>query len=472
MKKTTFIENFLALFSYEATDCQKLAIEVLADFLAVKNPKTIFLLTGYAGTGKTTFISVFVDLLKNLGGKSVLMAPTGRAAKVMSVYAKVPAYTLHKKIYSMQVNKEGRLLIKLRPNLHCHTIFIVDEASMISASTYGSLNGRNLLEDVFLFVESGKNCKLILVGDNAQLPPVGEDYSPALIPNVLTTEFYFDVLHANLQTVVRQSEDSGVLFNATALRQQIISEKVVFPMFQTEGFSDFKSITGESLRDILDAAYSQSDIHDVIVLCNSNKRANLYNQHIRQAILFRETEIAAGDIMMVCKNNYFWLPDEHSAHFIANGDMIEIMRINRIYELYGFRFADVGMRLCDYQDDIVFDTTLLLNTINSETPALSNEDNRKLYDEVLLDYTDIPLAKDKRIKMRENPHINALQVKFAYAITVHKAQGGQWDTVFIDYGYIKDEQMDVSFLRWLYTALTRANRQVYLVNFNALFFNY
>ncbi|MDD3877828.1 MAG: AAA family ATPase [Bacteroidales bacterium] len=460
--------RFKDLFPYPPTTCQQKGINEMSLFLNAEGNNNIFLLTGYAGTGKTTFISVLVSLFSEIGKATLLLAPTGRAAKVVTTYTQKKAFTIHKRIYSLQKNDMGFFNLKLQPNFHRKTIIIVDEASMINNN--GHKNEGNLLDDLVSYMRSGDNCRLILVGDEAQLPPVGSEQSPALMPKYLNSQFGFNVFHVSFTTVVRQQQESGILSNATALRMILNRKEISFPFFDIHPYKDIEKIQGGDFRDLLDDSYSRQEIQNVIILCRSNKRANLYNKHIRNVILFRENVISAGDIMMVVKNNYFWLPKTHGAGFIANGDIIEILRINKSYNLYGFDFADVTVRLTDYPDEDVFDTSLLLNTIDTDGPALSIEDSRRLFDEVSKDYEEIKSEQKKMIEIRQNPHLNALQVKFAYAITVHKAQGGQWHTVFIDHGFLQDETVDISFVRWLYTALTRATDKVWLVNFKDIFF--
>lgn len=465
------INDFSALFPYTPTACQDKGIKETTAFLTDRDTKKLLLLLGYAGTGKTTFISVLVNLFKQRNKRCVLLAPTGRAAKVMASYTQRKAFTIHKRIYSLSHSEESFFSLNIQPNFHKNTFFIVDEASMISDIPTGTANNkRSLLADLVYYVRSGENCYLILVGDKAQLPPVGTNKSPALNKSELESRYDFNVRQINFHTVVRQKETSGILINATALRHKLEEANPAPPFFTLDNFNDFLKISGVDLRDTLDSNYSYNTLHDVIILCRSNKRANLYNKQIRHAILFREDVISAGDIMMVVKNNYFWLPEEHSAGFIANGDTIEIMRINSFYELYAFNYADVTVRLTDYSDDISFETTLLLNTIEAEGPALSMADSRKLFDEVSKDFEDLASPQKKFEQLRQSPHLNALQVKFAYAITTHKAQGGQWEKVFIDYGFLNKELLDKSFLRWLYTALTRAVKKVYLINFDESFF--
>ncbi len=454
------------------TSCQNKGVHKFAAFYLSSSQRPLFLLTGYAGTGKTTFINAIVKFLGQTGYRSVLIAPTGRAAKVMSSYTQKKAWTIHKRIYTLKINDDGYNQLEIQPNFHKKTFFIVDEASMIGDTSEGLHKfRRNLLSDLVEYVNSGKNCFLIMVGDKAQLPPVGSIFSPALDAEVLSKNYGFDVYHTHFTTVVRQQKESGILANATALRYQLSHNICKTPFFKLEDHNDIVKVSGPEFKEILEQAYMQNDLSDVIILCRSNKRANLYNKQIRYMILFREDVIAAGDLLMVVKNNYTSLPEGHSAGFIANGDIIEIMRINRFYSLYGFDFADVTIRMVDYPDDISFETTIILNTIDSEGPSLGIEDSKKLFDEILKDYEDISTKKEKAAQLRQNNELHALQVKFAYAITTHKAQGGQWQTVFIDYGFLKKEHMDSSFLRWLYTASTRAIDKLYLVNFDNSFFD-
>ena len=458
-------------FPYQPTSCQEKAMVNIGQFFTHKNNNSVFILNGYAGTGKTTLISVLVNVLTSVNMQYVLLAPTGRAAKVISTYAHKRAYTIHKFIYWIYSSKEGGLKISIQQNLHKNTLFIVDEASMIGTTSTSSLNAnRCLLDDLVTYVKSGDNCNLLFVGDMAQLPPVGEDLTPALDAKYLERTYNFNVYKSVFKTVVRQQSESGILENATRLRTSLNYEVKALPKLNLTGYTDIERVGGVELSDILDSSYSQNDIHNVIVLCRSNKRANMYNQQIRNRILFREDVIATGDILMVVKNNYFCLPEGHTAGFIANGDIIEIMRIKNIYALYGFNFADITIRMMDYPDDLNFETTVLLNTISSETPSLPSEDYRKLFSEIMLDYEDERSYKAKMDKMRINPHLNALQVKFAYAITTHKSQGGQWHTVFVDHGFLDKEKIDNMFIKWLYTSFTRATDKLYLINFDEEFF--
>ncbi len=461
-------------FPFDTTIGQKSLLTKLSEFILGAHADHIFVIKGYAGTGKTTVVRSLVEALPAIHAKPVLLAPTGRAAKVLAGYTKKQAYTIHKKIYFRRPTAEGGFAFQLQQNLHVNTVFIVDEASMISntggLSQGGLFGAGSLLDDLIEYVFSGTNCKLIFIGDTAQLPPVGMDVSPALDIEYLKASYYFQVDWFELTDVVRQSNDSGILSNATAIREQIKFQKEYQPEFNLSGFSDVQRIDGSELEDALNEAYNKFDAEETMVITRSNKRANIFNQQIRARIRWQENELSSGDYMMVVKNNYFWLPEESKAGFIANGDIIQISRVGKIQEMYGFRFADVRIKLIDYPDEPEIDVRLLLDTIMTEAPALSQTENKKLFDSVLLDYNDIADRRMRLKKVKEDPFFNALQVKFAYAVTCHKAQGGQWDCVFVEQGYLTDEMLNVEYLRWLYTALTRAKKKLYLVNFNKEFF--
>ena len=431
------------------------------------------IIKGYAGTGKTSMVAALVKILPKIGMKAVLLAPTGRAAKVLAGYSGHPAFTIHKKIYrqkSASANGLGNFV--LDNNKHQRTIFIVDEASMISNdqsenSIFGS--GR-LLDDLFEYVYRGEMCKLILVGDTAQLPPVGLAISPALDVKVIG-EMGFSVSEFEMKQVVRQTRESGILHNATLLRQSLAENLQGYPHLTTADFADVRRITGGELIEEIENCYDEFGIGNTMVLCRSNKRANKYNEGIRRTILWRDEEIAKGDLLMVVKNNYFWLGDEEKeiTPFIANGDIAEITRIGKYRELYGFRFADVDLKLTDYPE-IEIQTKIMLDTLTSESPSLTWDENQRLFEAVMADYADIGNKRDRIKKVKENPYFNALQVKFSYAITCHKAQGGQWKAVFIDQGWLTDDMLNTEFLRWLYTAFTRPTVRLYLVNFKDEFF--
>lgn len=445
---------------------------LMADFVAQSDSDAVFVLKGYAGTGKTTMLSALVKTFELFKFKSVLLAPTGRAAKVLSGYTGHSAYTIHKNIYRQQSSSDGFGRFVLNKNLFRDTFFIVDEASMISNSNLESSifgTGR-LLEDLIDYVYSGSNCRLILVGDTAQLPPVGLDVSPALSKKDL--DFYDRTVYEyELTEVVRQDQKSGILYNATFIRNLITGGYYSSEYFHLEykQFDDIRRIGGGDLIEEIASCYDRFGLFETIVVTRSNKRANKFNEGIRSTILYKEAAISIGDLLMIVKNNYFWLEKNERIDFIANGDIAEIISIRKHEELYGFRFANVTLRLIDYPD-IEFDCKIILDTLSIESAALTAEQNRKLFDAVSEDYLDIRSKKKRWEKIKENPYFNALQVKFAYAVTCHKAQGGQWESVFVDQGYLTEEMLNTEFLRWLYTALTRPTKRLYLVNFNKEFF--
>jgi exodeoxyribonuclease V len=468
MNQRDFYGLLLQQFPFETTEGQKTLLNKLSEFILGKNADHIFIIKGYAGTGKTTIVRSLVQSLPALNGKTALLAPTGRAAKVLSNYTNKPAFTIHKKIYHKKPVYDGGFAFTLQQNLHTNTIFIVDEASMISNT--GGLNGSSLLDDLVNYVFNGNNCKLILIGDTAQLPPVGLDVSPALDLEFMKATYYFQVDSFELQEVVRQTKDSGILTNATSIRNQIKKNENLKPHFELMGFKDTQRLNGYELEDALNDAYNKYGAEDSMVICRSNKRANIFNQQIRARIRWQENELSTGDYLMVVKNNYFWLPEESKAGFIANGDIIKLTSVGKIQEMHGFRFADVRIKMIDYPDEPEMDTRLLLDTIMSEAPALSQADNKRLYESVLQDYSDVADRRMRMKKVKEDPFFNALQVKFAYAITCHKAQGGQWPCVFVEQGYLTDEMINTEYLRWLYTAVSRATEKLYLVNFNKEFY--
>ena len=457
-------------FGFEATFGQKKVIEKLATYIADPDYRRIFILNGYAGTGKTSIIAALVATLKGLRIKPVLLAPTGRAAKVMTHYSGEKAYTIHKKIYRQRSLASAESDFSLDINKEKDAVFIVDEASMLSTSSgenrlFGS---GNLLDDLMRYIESGTRCRLILVGDNAQLPPVGFPYSPALDPDKMS--YYGEVTYCSLDDVVRQDADSGILFNATLVRCMIEAGIEDIPLFET-GYSDIRKLAGYEFLETIQDAYDKYGRDEVIVITRSNKRANRFNEGIRRNVLFAESEIESGDMLMIVKNNYHYTEREENCpiEFIANGDIARLSRIRRFEELYGFRFAEARLTFPDY-DDLDIDCKVVLDTLTAETPALTQDQNSKLFFAVAEDYTEIR-SKAKRYKeVRENPHFNAVQIKFAYAVTCHKAQGGQWSCVFIDQMLFGEEEMSRDLMRWLYTALTRATRQVYFVNFDDRFF--
>jgi len=449
---------------YNPTENQLFALKKLSDFLFINNQKTLLLVKGYAGTGKTSFIGALVKTMNAFQQKSILLAPTGRAAKVFSNYAEEKAYTIHKKIYRQKAFSNEQTGFILNDNLHKNTLFIVDEASMISneVSNSSSFGSGHLLDDLIYYVYSGENCRLIMMGDVAQLPPVMQIESPAL--NMQTLEKYnLNVEEILLTQVVRQSEDSGILYNATRLREALHNKNVeIYPKICLGSFPDIKKVSGEDLIEEISSAYSRDGIEETMIISRSNKRANIYNNGIRNRVLYREDELSAGDRLMVAKNNYYWTKDNKEMDFIANGEIIQVVHVRRTYEQYGFRFADVIVSFQDY--DLETEVKLLLDTLQTETPSLPQELNDKLYYSILKEYDEIKTKSDKIKKMKANPYYNVLQVKYAYAVTCHKAQGGQWMNVFLDIGYITKDMLGEDFYRWLYTAFTRATHKLYLVN--------
>lgn len=472
MKSTDFHTFLLKKFPHKATPLQETVFQKLAHFLTSTQINLVFLLKGYAGTGKTTIISTLVNHLWELKLNAVLMAPTGRAAKVISNYAKKEAFTIHKKIYFPKAQKGGGVTFTLQPNKHRNTVFIVDEASMISDNATDSklFENGSLLDDLMQYVYSGYGCKLILIGDTAQLPPVKMDLSPALDEKTLENHYNKNVDSLELNQVMRQKKESGILFNATLLREALERGFYDTFKFQLQSFTDIiRPQDGQEILDAINDAYTHLGKEDTVIILRSNKRANLYNQNIRSRILFQESELAKGDYLMVVKNNYFWVKPTSEAGFIANGDIVEVLEIQNFKSLYGFRFAEVTVRMVDYPKMKPFDTVLLLDTIQSEFPSLSFEESNKLYQEVMKDYGDLKSKYKKFMSVKANKYFNALQVKFSYAITCHKSQGGQWNTVFVEQPYAPNG-IDKEYLRWLYTALTRAKEKLYLIGFKESFF--
>jgi exodeoxyribonuclease-5 len=472
MLKNYLQAELLANFDFNPTPGQDLLLGELAEYIADSDPREVFLLKGYAGTGKTTIVNALVRTLTKFKFNTLLLAPTGRAAKVLSSYTSVNAYTIHKWIYRQKSSRDGLGKFVLDRNLLKNCFFIVDEASMIGDSNPDNqhFGSGDLLADLESFVYSGQNCRLILIGDTAQLPPVGLDISPALDPRHLN-KLGLSVREFILTDVVRQSLDSGILANATHLRQLIAERTLVKPSIIVGRHSDVLRIEGSVFLEELENCYSRFGEEETIVINRSNKRANKYNQGIRNQVLWKEEEISTGDILMVVKNNYFWKDPENNPDFIANGDIVRIERILRYRDLYGKRFAEVRLSLPDL-GNLSLDARIMLDVINLETAALSSADHREFYNQVLEDYADEGDAKKRSKKVLEDPYFNALQVKFAYAVTCHKAQGGQWKAVFIDQGYFNEDTLSLEYLRWLYTAFTRATEKIYLVNFPENFFSY
>ena len=453
-------------FPYRPTTEQENAIKSLSEFLVSRTDAVAFMLRGYAGTGKTSLVGALVRTLDALKQKCVLLAPTGRAAKVFSAYAGHAAYTIHKKIYRQRSFSNDTTNFALNDNLTTHTLYIVDEASMIANEglSGGMFGSGRLLDDLVQFVYSGEGCRLLLLGDTAQLPPVGEELSPALYAEALRG-YGLEVVEAQLTEVVRQEQQSGILWNATRLRSLIADDECwSLPKIRVSGFADIRVLPGNELIEALERCYDTDGMDETIVICRSNKRANIYNNGIRAQILWREDELNTGDLLMVAKNNYFWAEKEKEVDFLANGETAVVRRVRRTRELYGFRFADVTLAFPNY-DDLELDVNLLLDTLHSDAPALPREDADRLFAAVLEDYADLPTKRERMLKMKADPHYNALQVKYAYAVTCHKAQGGQWKNVFLDQGYMSDEYLTPDYFRWLYTAFTRATGTLYLVNY-------
>ena len=471
MQSITIATQIYAKLSFQPTENQKKIINSLSEYLSDDDFSRFFVLNGYAGTGKTTLIAAVVDALKSLGIKTILLAPTGRAAKVLSKYANQKALTIHKRIYREQTNAQYESKFSLNLNREVETLFIVDEASMLStgSSSDKTLFGSgSLLEDLIQYVRSGKRCRLMLVGDSAQLPPVGDDFSPALCPAELLP--YADVVYETMDEVVRQEQTSGILFNATLVRCMLENGIYEIPKLDTS-FDDVEALNGGEFLERLQECYDRYGRDETIVITRSNKRANRYNEGIRRNTLFAEEEIESGDMLMVVKNNYHYTEriENCPMNFIANGDIAKLKRIRRFESLYGFKYASAVLEFTDY-DNTEIECKILLDTLTSESPSLTYEQSQKLFYEVEKDYTDIK-SKIKRFKeIRENEYYNALQVKFSYAVTCHKAQGGQWSAVFIDRFLFGEEQMNKDMLRWLYTAITRATERVFFVNFDDSFF--
>jgi exodeoxyribonuclease V len=455
------------LISFDLTADQNSLLAAFDEFTQISTEKTCLILQGYAGTGKTTMLGAFVRAMKMEKKRTVLLAPTGRAAKVLSLYAKQPASTIHKKIYRRQLTADGGMHFVLAPNLHKHTVFIVDEASMIGDYTLtreGGISARNILEDLIQFVYSGEQCKLILLGDAGQLPPVGAETSPAL--NLDYMRFHFPELHflpIQLTQVVRQAEQSGILANATAIRSL---DEFEIPRLITTNFTDVKRIHGGDFLEELESAYAHHGRDEVIVLCRSNKRANLYNQHIRGRILWMEEDINGGDLMMVVKNNYKWVEETSPAGFLANGELLRIKRIRKREQLYGHEFITAQIELLDYPEMDEVEVVFNLSAIQAEGPSIARDVMKELFFAIERDYAH-ERNKRKRYELIMNDrYFSAVQAKFAYAVTCHKAQGGQWECVFIDQGFLPEGPEHPEFHRWLYTAMTRATEKVFLVNFD------
>lgn len=463
-------QSLLNNFPYSPTSQQSEVIDQFSQFISNAATNSLFLLKGYAGTGKTTLVSALINSLWTVSKKVVLLAPTGRAAKVLSAYSNKKAFTIHKKIYWLKTNSQGNTLVSLQENKHSNTIFIVDEASMIPDANDNSFGARVLLDDLMDYVYSGSMCHLILVGDTAQLPPVHLEISPALDENLLGVKYRKDIYSTELTQVVRQQSGSSVLKSATLLRQKIQKKQLDIPKINCQN-DVLRLKEGVDIQDALEDAYARDGIEDTIIICRSNKRSNLYNQQIRLRIRGYEQELATGDYLMVVRNNYYWLSSVHKLGFIANGDTLEVMRIYEINELYQCRFARISARLVDYPEIEHIECIVMLNTLMADGPSITYDDYKLLYNEVAKDYADIPKKTTKIKEIKSNPYLNALQVKYAYAVTCHKSQGGQWKNVFVEQGYFKQDMLTIDYFRWLYTAMTRTKNRLFLINFIDDFFN-
>ena len=470
-------------FGFTPTAEQSAAIEEFSRFAACRDGQSLMILTGSAGTGKTSLAGAIVRAMQNMKQRVVLMAPTGRAAKVFSLNAGSEAFTIHRRIYRQKTYTGEDTGFSLNYNKHQHTLFIVDEASMIPSGTSSQsiFGSGHLLDDLMQYVYGGQHCRLMLIGDKAQLPPVGEEESPALSPQVMK-HYGVRVFRADLNEVLRQSAESGILWNATMIRQMITHDEMTqLPRIVFNCFADILRVPGDELIEQLSSSYSHVGIDETMVVVRSNKRANIYNNGIRAMVLGREEPLTSGDLLMVVKNNYYWIQEkkqeeriiwtetegeegkEEELSFLANGDRMKVQRVRNQQELYGFTFADATLVFPDY-DDYEVEATILLDTLQSEAPALTHEQGEQLFNAVMEDYADVPLKSERLKKLRSDRFFNALQIKYAYAVTCHKAQGGQWAHVYVDQGYMTDDMLTPEYIHWLYTAFTRATEQLYLVN--------
>lgn len=472
MDNISLYHQLLQAFGFEPTEGQLRVMRHLSAFMLSQKPLPVYLLKGYAGTGKTSLVKAIVKAAPSIRMRVVLLAPTGRAAKVLSHYTGMDAATIHRRIYFHTRSSEGQYKSILGENKLKNTLFVVDEASMISdSSTDGSgFSGRNLLDDLIAFVAQGTSCRLLLIGDQAQLPPVGMDLSPALDLDLLKASYPITAASFELSEVMRQALDSGILFNATNIRNKLQIADFALPLLKLGQHPDIQKTDGYELEELLFDAFGSRDFSRAVVVCRSNKKANQYNQAVRQRILGMDDEIAAGDLVMAVKNNYYWLEETEGAGFLANGDIFEIQRISRFEEMYGFHFAHASLQFTDEPEQAPFECILLLESLHAEGPALSETDYKRLTAAIEEDYADEPSRRKRFAMMRTNPYFNALQIKFAYALTCHKTQGGQWPLVFLEAGIYQEEQLDLAYLRWLYTAVTRATEKLYLLNFIDGFF--
>ena len=470
LSRSELYGKMIQSFGFEPTDGQAIVMYHLSAFLLSQKENPTYILRGYAGTGKTSLVKTLVRTLPSIGMKYVLMAPTGRAAKVLSSYTGQNASTIHRRIYQTKTFPDGSIRITRAENKFKNALFIVDEASMIGEQK--EFGGSSLLDDLLGYVFSGENCRLLLIGDTAQLPPVGSNESPALDCEYLKSEFPITAATYELTEVKRQALESGILYNATDVRQ-LLSQNLyeyALPLFHLQGFDDIQKIEPETFEEMLHNVFANTSDNEAVIICKSNKRANMFNQAIRGRILNIEGEMATGDKLMVVKNNYYWTECNPDINFIANGDMAEIRKIKHFDEMYGFRLADVELSFTDYPDAPNLEAKILLDTLNNNSPSLTEEENKRLFAAIEEDYMDIPNRRERYKEMKKNPWFNALQVKFAYALTCHKTQGGQWNTVFIDSSLNQKETLEVEDLRWIYTALTRAQERVFFVNFKEEFF--
>lgn len=492
MKKEELTAIVMETFGHAPTEEQSRAVSVFSCFMASRELRPAMVLCGSAGTGKTSLTAAMVKTLVGLRQRVVLLAPTGRAAKVLSMNAGIPAFTIHRRIYRQKTFTGDMTGFNLNFNKQRDTLFVVDEASMISNDSFsggaGQFGSGCLLDDLMEYVYSGDNCRLMLVGDRAQLPPVGEDESPALMADMISGVYGLDMYSVNLNEVLRQAADSGILYNANVIRQMITHDEITqLPKICFKGFADIVMVPGDELIESLAGSYSAVGYDETMVVTRSNKRANIYNNGIRNMVLGREEELTPGDMLMVVRNNYFWTAQDsrnsqvppqgstdngnpHSSSdsvqnisFIANGDRAKVRRVRNMQELYGFRFADLLLEFPDY-DNYELGATVILDSLQSESPSLTHEQSEQLFNGVLADYADIPLKADRMKHVRTDKYYNALQVKFAYAVTCHKAQGGQWAHVYLDQGYMTDDMLTPDYIHWLYTAFTRATEKLFLVN--------
>ncbi len=457
--------QILHAFAFEPTPEQDAAIRTFCDFLIDRDPMAVMVMRGSAGTGKTALASAIVRALTTLKQQLLLLAPTGRAAKVFSLNSGHDAYTIHRRIYRQETFTGEMTGFQLNFNQYHHMLVMVDEASMIANDSYGeaAFGSGRLLDDLVKYVYSGQNCRMMLIGDRAQLPPVGEEESPALLADVLRG-YGLKVYECDLNQVLRQSEDSGILSNATMIRQMVTYDEMTrLPRIRFKGFADIQVVPGDELIEQLASSYSRVGLDDTIVITRSNKRANIYNQGIRNTVLDREDELCRGDQLMIVKNNYFWTEGSKEIPFIANGDLVVVQRVRNVHELYGFRFAEVTMQFPDY-DDYELTATAIMDSLTTEAPALTRDQQEQLYNAVMDDYADVSLKAERIKKLKGDRYYNALQIKYAYAVTCHKAQGGQWAHVYIDQGYMTDDMLTPDYIHWLYTAFTRATEKLFLVN--------